>query len=107
MGGSCVVESITILLTLSLLLLLPRCCGHHDLLTKQLEILCSSAGKNRPLDAEELAFMDKLTEEEASREKQKRLMEEEGLEEFRKVNIELKAEMATDLCFLNGVDKII
>ncbi|GAX82691.1 hypothetical protein CEUSTIGMA_g10117.t1 [Chlamydomonas eustigma] len=41
-------------------------------------------GKNRPLDAEELTFMDKLLDEEANRERQKRLLEEEGLEEYRK-----------------------
>ena len=42
-------------------------------------------GKNRPLDPEELAFMDRLLDEEAERERQKKEYENQGIEEFRMV----------------------
>ena len=45
-----------------------------------------SSGKNRPLDPEELAFMDRLLDEEADRERKKKEYEEQGLEEFRMVS---------------------
>lgn len=43
------------------------------------------AGKNRPLDDDELQFMNELLREEAEKEYQKRRQEEAELEEFRKV----------------------
>lgn len=42
-------------------------------------------GKNRPLDPEELAFMDKLLDDEAERERQKKEYEDRGIEEYRTV----------------------
>jgi len=40
-------------------------------------------GKNRPLEPEEIAFMDRLLEEEAERERQKKIYEDQGLDEYR------------------------
>ncbi len=43
-------------------------------------------GKNRPLDAEELAFMDRLHDEEAEKERQRQKYEEDGMMEFREAS---------------------
>ena len=48
-------------------------------------VFCVALGKNRPLDPEELAFMDKLLDDEAERERQKKEYEDRGLEEYRTV----------------------
>ena len=50
-----------------------------------LTVFCVTLGKNRPLDPEELAFMDKLLDDEAERERQKKEYEDRGIDEYRTV----------------------
>ena len=40
-------------------------------------------GKNRPLEPEELAFMDRLLQEEVEQERQKKIYEDQGIDEYR------------------------